>query len=100
MKTAKYVTSVALLAGLCMLAVPSSGAAPGRGGKSHAGGNAGAHMSSRGSENTNAQWSADPERGWVRADERHEMEAERKAAQKNSPPPGKHKGRERKKVNR
>jgi hypothetical protein len=29
------------------------------------------HGSERGRANTNAQWSADPERGWVRADERH-----------------------------
>jgi len=29
------------------------------------------HMSVRALTNTNAQWSADPERGWVRADERH-----------------------------
>jgi hypothetical protein len=30
-------------------------------------------MSERGSANTNAQWSADPERGWVRAEKRHEL---------------------------
>ena len=36
-------------------------------------GKAADHMSERGSANTNAQWSADPERGWVRADKRHEL---------------------------
>ena len=30
-------------------------------------------MSERGQANTNAQWSADPERGWVRADERNRL---------------------------
>lgn len=37
------------------------------------GGQAGAHMSVKALDNTNAQWSADPERGWVRAAERHEL---------------------------
>jgi len=30
-------------------------------------------MSPKGSANSNAQWSADPTRGWVRANERHEL---------------------------
>ena len=30
-------------------------------------------MSDRGQANTNAQWSADPDRGWVRADERNRL---------------------------
>jgi len=37
------------------------------------GGQAAAHMSPKGSASTNAQWSADPTRGWIRADERHEL---------------------------
>lgn len=36
-------------------------------------------MSAKGKENTNAQWSADPDRGWVRAGERHEVRARRKS---------------------
>jgi hypothetical protein len=36
-------------------------------------------MSAKGKENTNAQWSADPDQGWVRADERHELQERRKA---------------------
>jgi hypothetical protein len=36
------------------------------------GANGSDHMSERGSTNTNAQWSADPEKGWVRAEKRHE----------------------------
>ena len=31
------------------------------------------HVSERRSTNTNAQWSADPEKGWVRAEKRHEL---------------------------
>ena len=41
--------------------------------RSQPGGRADAHMSTKGQDNTNAQWSADPERGWVRADERHDQ---------------------------
>jgi hypothetical protein len=41
-------------------------------GKSHGGGQATSRMSNKGSANTNAQWSADPERGWVRAGERQD----------------------------
>lgn len=49
---------------------------------SHRGGQATAHMSNNGQENTNAQWSADPERGWVRADERHDLNDQRHATEK------------------
>jgi hypothetical protein len=45
------------------------------------------HMSTKGSINTNAQWSADPEKGWVRADER------RKQHEKGSTANGKQKGK-------
>ncbi len=38
-----------------------------------------AKMSAKGKANSNAQWSADPDRGWVRADERHELQARRKS---------------------
>jgi hypothetical protein len=41
---------------------------------SQRGGQANTHMSGKGQDNTNAQWSADPERGWVRADERHDQQ--------------------------
>ena len=46
------------------------------GGKNDAnqrGGKGAEHMSSKGSFNTNSQWSADPDKGWVRADERHKQ---------------------------
>ena len=31
------------------------------------------HMSDKSAEDTNARWFADPERGWERAEERHEL---------------------------
>jgi hypothetical protein len=36
------------------------------------GGSADTHMSAKGQENTNSRWFADPDRGWVRSDERLE----------------------------
>ena len=52
---------------------PAFGAAAGKGGVNQRGGRAGERMSEKGAANTNAQWSADPDRGWVRADERHKL---------------------------
>ena len=71
MKPGKYVAVIGLLNALT-LSVSSHWAHAAA--KEHAtqrGGSADAHMSTKGQDNTNAQWSADPERGWVRADERH-----------------------------
>jgi hypothetical protein len=62
----------ALILASSILAPPNSEAAPPKRGK------AGAHMSDKGRANTNAQWSADPEKGWVRADERHQIEKDKK----------------------
>jgi enterochelin esterase-like enzyme len=39
-------------------------------------------MSTKGTSNTNAQWSADPDRGWVRANERQNLNE--KASSSNS----------------
>jgi hypothetical protein len=50
------------------------GAAAGKGTTNQRGANAAAQMSTKGASNSNAQWSADPVRGWVRADERHKMQ--------------------------
>jgi hypothetical protein len=49
------------------------GAAAGRGVGNQRGGKAAEQMSTKGAINTNAQWSADPDRGWIRADERHKL---------------------------
>jgi hypothetical protein len=61
-------------------AAPANG---GPGGSPHAGGKAVDHMSEKGTANTNGQWSADPDRGWMRAEERHELH------KKAKPQPGK-----------
>jgi hypothetical protein len=42
------------------------------------GGNSRAHMNVEAGENANAQWTADPEKGWVRADERRQRPKEKK----------------------
>ena len=40
---------------------------------SHRGGQGSAHRSNTAEANSNAQWSADPTRGWVRAEERSDL---------------------------
>jgi hypothetical protein len=49
------------------------GAAAGKAGVTRHGGKALEQMSTKAATNTNAQWAADPDRGWVRADERHKL---------------------------
>lgn len=51
----------------------ASGAAAGKGSVNQRGGKAAEQMSSKGALNSNAQWSADPEHGWIRAEERHKL---------------------------
>ncbi len=89
MRSASYIVAGALLIFLCS---PPAVAGGGKGNASRRGGEAASHMSVRGFENSNAQWSADPQRGWVRANERHELHEQR-----HTPPPprdnsGRHKG--------
>ena len=72
MKSNRYIAVISLLNALSICATHSTANA-GQGDKgSQRGAQAKSHMSSKGAANTNAQWSADPERGWVRAEERHE----------------------------
>lgn len=59
------------------------GAAAGKGTANQRGANA-AQMSTKGASNSNAQWSADPVRGWVRADERHKMQEKTSDATKQN----------------
>jgi hypothetical protein len=54
-------------------------------------GQASSHTNSKGAASNNAQWSADPERGWVRADERREQRQESRQASKTKKNGGKHK---------
>lgn len=51
----------------------AAGAAVGKSSANQRGGKAVEQMSTKGGLNTNAQWSADPDRGWIRADERHKL---------------------------
>jgi len=68
-------TVVLILLGALQFGLSGQAAANGQGKKSthHRGGQANAHLSPKGSANSNAQWSADPTRGWIRADERREL---------------------------
>ncbi|HEY7316008.1 MAG TPA: hypothetical protein VIE89_00425 [Candidatus Binatia bacterium] len=76
MKSNRYIAVISLLNALSFCSTHSPAHA-GQGDKgSQGGGQAKSHMSSKGLANTNAQWSADPERGWVRAEERHERREE------------------------
>jgi hypothetical protein len=92
MKPNKYIAVFSLLNALAFcLTHSSANAEPGDKG-SQRGGQAKSHMSSKGSANSNAQWSADPERGWVRADERQQRQDESQATGKSKQNRGKQKG--------
>ena len=71
MKPPKFWVAVLVFGGLFAFAVSSSAASAEK--TNQRGGKAADHMSSQGARNTNAQWSADPEKGWVRSDERHQQ---------------------------
>jgi len=72
MKLAKYVVAAMVLSALLDTSAAIA-AGPGKNSGNQRGGKAAEHMSAKGAANTNAQWSADPERGWVRAEERHKQ---------------------------
>ena len=75
------VASLAALLSVC--AAPAFGAGAGNGAGSQRG-KALEQMSERGRTNSNAQWSADPDRGWVRADERHRLREKNDAPEKHN----------------
>ena len=78
MKSYKYVNVfVALNALIFCLSGTAAQAGQGNKGANHRGGQADSHMSEKGATNSNAQWSADPVRGWVRAEERDKLQAEK-----------------------
>jgi len=94
MKSNHYVASLAILNALllCFSNSPVQ-AGEAKGGASQRGGQASSHMSSKGQENTNAQWSADPEKGGERAEERHALHHKRHPDRKSNQNRGKHKGK-------
>ena len=78
----KRKTTIVILAALALasmkLLAQNAEAAPPKGGKAEA------HMSDKGRANTNAQWSADPEKGWVRAKERQRLRDDKKENSKRN----------------
>lgn len=91
MKPNKYIAVFSLLNALAFCLTHASANA-GQGDKSsQRGSQANSHMSSKGSANSNAQWSADPERGWVRADERQQRQGESQVTGKSKQNRGKQK---------
>ena len=73
MKPARFIIAAMMLSALLINSPAAAMAAGGKGGTSQRGGKAAEHMSDKGAANSNAQWSADPDRGWVRSDERHKV---------------------------
>jgi hypothetical protein len=77
----KRKTTIAILAALTLatmkLVAQNVEAAP-KGSKAEA------HMSEKRRANPNAQWSADPEKGWVRAEERQQLGGDKKEHSKRN----------------
>lgn len=69
----------------------STAAEKGRSAAGRSGGKAISHMSNKGSDNTNAQWSADPKRGWIRAEERHQLHDDKRETNGSKEKQGKQK---------
>ncbi len=100
MKQNKYIVVLAFLSALTLsLSNLSAETGQGKGASAQRGGQAKTHMSAKGLTNTNAQWSADPDHGWVRADERHELREQKQGAAKSKQNRGKEKGKNRKTAN-
>jgi hypothetical protein len=69
------------------------GAAAGQGNANQRGAKAAAQMSTKGASNNNAQWAADPVRGWVRADERHKIQQKTASSEATKQSDGTQKGK-------
>ena len=92
MKLAKHVIAAMIIAALLDTSAVSAASA-GKNSGSQRGGKGAEHMSPKGSANTNAQWSADPERGWVRAEERHKQDKKDGVTSETKKPNAKPKGK-------
>jgi hypothetical protein len=74
MKPPKYlIAAITLHAVLAFTILTVGAASAGKNDANQRSGKGAEHRSSKGSFNSNAQWSADPDKGWVRADERHKQ---------------------------
>ena len=92
MNSANYIALLVIVSSLLGASATLSDAAQAHGIAGQRGGRASTHLSGKAAANTNGQWSADPERGWVRAEERKGLKdqrggstqrAQRKAQQKD-----------------
>ena len=84
MKSAKIAAQFLLLNALLSIGTSSGGAAQAKYSPGQRGGQAAGQMSSKGSTHGNHQWSADPERGWVRGDEARGSKDQRASARQRS----------------
>lgn len=94
MRPAHALTVVTLAVLLSAFAGPGFGAAAGNGAGERR--KAAEHARERGRHNANTQWSADPDRGWVRAEDRQRRErgdSPERGKHKNGHPKGKGKSR-------
>lgn len=91
MKPTRHVTAFLLMNALTFsLAYSHAVAAQGHG-NSHSGSQANSPLSNKGTPNTKAQWSADPERGWVRKSEEQGHATTKQNQGKQKPNGGKEK---------
>ncbi len=73
MKLIRYIPVVAALNAFVLFSIDcSAGAAQAKAHASRNSGNGNSRITNR-EENTNEKWFADPDRGWVRSDERHNL---------------------------
>jgi hypothetical protein len=94
MKPPKYLIAAITLHAVLTFTILTVGAASaGKNDANQRGGKGAEHMSSKGSFNSNAQWSADPDKGWVRADERHKQHDKDNPADQTKQRSGKSKGK-------
>jgi hypothetical protein len=91
-----HALAVVTLAALLSVFAGSGFGAEGGNGAGAKRGNAAEHARERGRHNTNTQWTADPDRGWVRAEDRQGRErgdSPERGKHKNGHPKGKGKSR-------
>jgi hypothetical protein len=93
MKSINSVFALPLLVALWLNFPAVANAAGAKNSVSPHGGRAAEHMSDKGSFNGNAQWSADPDKGWVRADERHKLHEKKDSSGEANRRNGKAKGK-------
>ena len=94
MKPPKYLIAVIPLHALLAFTLSTVGAAStGKNDANQRDGKGAEPMSSKGSFNTNSQWTADPDKGWVRADERHKQQDKDHPREDVRPKNGKAKGK-------